>query len=165
MVRYKTVPDPCDLDRVQEIHAAVPADPEATDDCCARLCTVGSVRDRDAAREWLPFLTALGLASRTDAGYHRLDWRERAHLAESFENHVLGARELLDIVDTAGPMSVERLFVNPTLRDAVVTGAAGREESPHQQRAIKSRIERLVGWSEVLGLVARNSAGEFVRTS
>jgi hypothetical protein len=165
MVRYKTVPGPCDLDRVQEIHAAVPADPEATDDCCARLCTVGSVQNRDAAREWLPFLTALGLASRTDAGYHRLDWRERAHLAESFENHVLGANELLGVVERDGPMSVERLFVDPTVREAVVTGAPEQHESPHQQRAIKSRIERLVGWSEVLGLLSRNSAGEFVRTS
>jgi len=162
MVRYKTVPAPCGLDQLREIHTAVPADPEATDDCCARLSTQGPVTDRDAAREWLPFLTALGLASRTDAGYHRLDWRNRAQLARSFRENVLGARELLAAIETDGPVSVEHLFVNPVLRGAIATRTARWEESVDQQHAIKSHIQRLLGWSEVFGLITRNSAGEYV---
>jgi hypothetical protein len=162
MVRYKSLPRPRDLDHLRDIHAAVSADPEATDDCCARLCAVEEVHDRDAAREWLPFLTALGLVSRGDAGYHRLDWRNRAQLAESFRENVLGARELLTVIETDGPISIERLFVNPRIRDAVATRTAGRDEGVDQHRAVKFRVKRLLGWSEVFGSITRNSAGEYV---
>ncbi len=162
MVRHKPVPEPCSLDRVREIHAAVPADPEATDDCCARLCAVGQVQDRDAAREWLPFLTALGLASRADEGYHRQDWREQSQLAESFRGNVLGASELLTVIEADGPISIERLFVTPTIREATATRTAGRDEGVDQHRAVKFRVRRLLGWSEVFGLITRNSAGEYV---
>jgi hypothetical protein len=162
MVRYKSLPKPCNLDQLRDIHAAVPADPEATDDCCARLCAVGEVHDRDAAREWLPFLTALGLVSRGDAGYQRLAWRERAQLAESFRENVLGASELLTVIESDGPISIERLFVNPRIREATATKTAGRDEDVDQNRAVKFRVKRLLGWSEVFGLITRNSAGEYV---
>lgn len=165
MVRYKPVPEPCGLDRVREIHARVPADPEATDDCCARLCAVGQVQDRDAAREWLPFLAALGLASQTDGGYHRQAWREPTHLAESFRESVLGAGELLTVIETDGPISIERLFVNPTVRAVTAPRTAEGDESVGQHRAVKIRVQRLLGWSEVFGLITGNTAGEYVRRS
>lgn len=151
MVRYKPVPEPCDIDRLRRIHAAVPADAEATDDCCTRLCTVGPLSDRSAAREWLPFLTALDLVAQSADGYHRLDWQDQARLAPHFRANVLGARELLAAIETREPVTLEGL-----LEESVV-GEATTPRTGETEREL--RVRRLLDWSERFGLVVEQHSG------
>jgi len=150
MVRYKPVPAPRGLDVLQAIHRAVPADPSSTDDCCAHLAASSPVGDRTGAREWLGFLEALELVA-TDGGYYRLAWDGRVTtLADSFERRVFGARELLGAVDRIEPATQEQLA------DAVAGSDSFRTRDSTPGAGVDSRVERLLGWSELFGLVTES---------
>lgn len=99
-MQFKPVPPaPDDLEALATVRDALPRVPRPESDCCGNLAArVDFVRDRDAAREWLVFLRALGLATRTaDSRYVRSDADvDRAALAERFGEHVLAARPVLD---------------------------------------------------------------------
>lgn len=69
-MKVKVVPRPPEsLDDVAGVRDALPRVPRSEHDCCARLADrVEWIDDRDAAREWLAFLAAVGLATRTGEG-------------------------------------------------------------------------------------------------
>lgn len=69
-MRFKAVPSPpSDLVDVSTVRDALPRVPRPEADCCARLARrVDWIDDRDAGREWLLFLRAAGLATRTAEG-------------------------------------------------------------------------------------------------
>lgn len=69
-MRFKAVPaPPSDLADVSTVRDALPRVPRSEADCCARLARrVDWIDDRDAGREWLLFLRAAGLATRTAEG-------------------------------------------------------------------------------------------------
>lgn len=98
-VRYRVLP-PVDGPSPQEVARALPTDPTRTDDCCGWLLDRGAVADRERAREWLPFLAALGLAAETDEGYHRVEAEPAApELRRAFVERIYGADDLVAAFD------------------------------------------------------------------
>jgi len=157
MVRYKPLPTPRPLDELRRIHESVPADPTATEDCCSYLEATASLPDRETAREWLGFLEALELVD-DDGGYYRREWPpDEDELGARFERRILGAGELLEAVDAAGPMTLEELHA--ALDDTQAVHPRATDGAP----ATRTRIERLLDWSLQFGLVSKRSDG-YVRS-
>ena len=157
MVRFKPLPEPRPLDELRRIHGAVPADPTATDDCCSSLQAAASLPNRETAREWLGFLEALELVD-DDGGYYRRDWpADKQELGKRFEQRILGARELLATVQAEGPVTRDELLWTLDDSDAM----SGRSDD----RTLDSltRVERLLGWSDQLGLVSERD-GRYSRS-
>lgn len=93
-MRFRLVPPPADIDRLETVRSAVPTEPTAVADCCAHLCQRADVPDRETASEWLVFLQALGLVMNRD-GYVRTEQVvDREQLKRAFEQRVYGVREL-----------------------------------------------------------------------
>lgn len=157
-MRYKVAPAPPD-DRsgLAAAQRAVPRVPGSEDDCCARLRDRLALDGRDDAREWLAFLDALGLATETDRGYRRTD-RDPASdgVADAFRERVFGARELHGALSAAdGPLAAADAFA--ALRDAVP--AWERSRHADWERVWRERTRRLLAWSVLLGLAAREGDG------
>jgi len=153
MVRYKPLPPARPLEETREIHRAVPPDPTATDDCCAHLQASVPLPDRSTAREWLGFFEALELVDSDADGYYRLDWPEDGReLGDRFGRRVLGAGELLDAVETHGPVTAQWLVEH--LEDSGAIQERGREELDPE-----TRIRRLLGWSRQFGLITGSEGG------
>jgi len=149
MIRYRSVPEPRE-ELLRDVYEAVPADPAATDDCCARIREATALPDRESAREWLLFLRALGLAGRTDRGFYRLEWTEhRQALGQAFEDGVLGARELLGAIAESGPVTREQLVEDLATDDAFSPGRQGAGSGPD----LETRVDRLLAWSVLFELV------------
>lgn len=152
-MRFKPVPEPpAALDGVERAKCAVPLVPGGEEDCCARL---GRRLDcsRDEARRWLTFLRALGLVREADEGFVRTDQPvNRDDLAAAFREQVLGARELLDTLDSD---------TTETERFEAVAAAAPRWERGRGdfERRWRERTDRLAGWAALLGLGERPDVG------
>jgi len=155
-MRYKVVPEPLpDADALGDAQRAVPLVPGSVEDCCTRLRDRLGLASRDEARELLTFLEALGLATETDRGYRRTD-RDPEALADPFRNRVFGARELLAAVDAAdGPLTAGAAFER--LRGDVPTWERHRHE--HWDAEWRTRVERLLEWARLLGLVVVDEEG------
>jgi len=104
-MQFKPVPEPPDdLGFVADAQRAVPLVPGSESDCCGRLLRRLDLSSRDAAREWLTFLRALGLAEETDSGFRRTHvdadperlrsaFRGRVYLADAVVDALPGDRE------------------------------------------------------------------------
>jgi hypothetical protein len=150
MIRYRSVPEPRE-ELLRDVYAAVPADPAATDDCCARIREATELPDRESAREWLVFVRALGLAGRTDQGFYRLEWTEEPQaLGEAFENGVLGAQEVIEAIAESGPVTREQLVDILTADDAFSVDRQGAGSGPD----LETRVDRLLEWSVLFERVA-----------
>ncbi len=126
-MRFRLVPPPADIDRLETIRSTVPTDPTAVDDCCAHLCQHADVPDRETARQWLVFLQALGLVANRD-GYVRTDLPvERERLQQRFEQDVYGGREIREATESGQS----------------VTSVAD------ELRAEEEYLRRLTGWLSV----------------
>jgi len=151
-VRYKVAPEPRDIAFLEDAQRAVPLVPETVEDCCARLIERTDVDTREAAREYLTFLQALELVAETPRGYERerVD-PEQAALADAFERRVFGARELLDALTEAGPLTTDEAFER--LREHVPHWE--RERHTDWEQEWRGRTERLLAWAAVFGIVER----------
>jgi hypothetical protein len=156
MVRYKVAPPPRGVDALFAVRDALPLVPGSVEDCCTRIRDRTGVPSRDAAREWLTFCQALGLAAETDRGYHRT--REEPAtpvLADRLLEAVFPARELREVLVANGPLSAGEAF------DRV------REDVPRWERSRSSewesdwreRVDHLLGWFEVVGIAETGPDG------
>lgn len=151
--RYKPVPEPRGIETLRAVQAAVPLVPEGVEDCCGRLVARTEVPTRDEARDWLPFLVALGLAERTERGFQRVRTDpERDAIADAFERRVFVAAEVLDALAADDPLTVDGAF--DALRPVVP--AWERERHPDWEREWRDRTRRLLEWGVALGRVERD---------
>ncbi len=155
-MRYKVVPPVRDVALCREVAAALPLVPGTVEDCCTRIRDRTAVPSRDAAREWLTFCQALGLAAETDRGFHRV--REEPDddaLADAFRENVFGAREVLAAAadgPTGAGTTVDEAFA--ALRERVPGWERAREED--WKAAWRERCRRLLAWGVVFGYVERD---------
>lgn len=143
-MRYKIVPPARDREFLFEVRDALPLVPGSVEDCCTRIRDRTDVPSRDAAREWLTFCQALGLAAEADRGFHRRrDEPDVDALAERLVENVFSAREVHEALDAAEePVEVDAVF--ESVREAV----------PHWERSRsadwavtwRERIDHLLGW-------------------
>ena len=151
-MRYKIAPGPRDLEGLYAIRSAVPLVPGDEEDCCARIASRTTVPGRDAAREWLAFLRALGLVEKGERGYHRTRTDpERDVLADRFRERVFGAQEVLDAVDAEGPIGAEGAF--GALRESVPRWE--RHHHADWEREWRETAGRLLEWGAVFGILER----------
>lgn len=158
-VRRKPVPPaPDSLDRLTEVRRGVPLVADTVEDCCARLVGRAGVPARDEARTWLTFLAALGLAQETDRGFARtrdpVD-PSREALADRFVGGVYGARELLDLLASEGPLDTEAAFEG--FRGHVPNWERRRNDD--WETEWRERVGRLLEWATLLGLARRTDRG------
>ncbi|PSP75817.1 hypothetical protein BRC86_02980 [Halobacteriales archaeon QS_3_64_16] len=136
---------------------AIPLVPANEAECCARLADRLSLPARDAAREWLTFLRALGLVAETDSGFRRQrEGPDKEDLAAVFNEQVYGVREVLAVLDEAE---------KPLPADAVIERFAEhipqweRFRYPDPEAIWDERVERLLGWTVYFGLAERVEDG------
>lgn len=151
-MQFKLVPEPPEnLDFVADAQRAVPLVPGSEDDCCARLLDRTDLPSRDAARTWLTFLRALGLAEEKSSGFARVRRDpEPEFLRERFRGNVFGVPALLEILSEAeGPLSADEAF--EVFRDEVPTWE--HHKNPNSWEEIwGERVEYLLDWAVLLGL-------------
>lgn len=157
MTRYKVVPPVRDVDFLYDAAAALPLVPGSVEDCCTRLRDRTDLPSRDAAREVLTFLEALGLVDETDRGHHRVrDQPDRAALREAFEDRIFGVEEVLASLAAADrPMTATETF------DAVRDIVPRWERSRHAdwEATWVERVGRLLEWAAAFDLVRETQGG------
>lgn len=153
-MRFKPVPaPPATIDGLFEARRAVPLVPGTEGDCCTRLerrleCPP------DEARRWLTFLRALGLVERTSRGFVRT--RETpSDLPGRFVERVFGAREALDALREAGPLSEAEVFEG--VRADVTPWERGKETG--WEETWRERTGRVLEWAVLFDLAERTEAG------
>ncbi len=161
MVRYKVVPEPRSVAFLFAVRDALPLVPGSVEDCCTRIRDRTDVPSRDEARELLTFCQALGLASETDRGFHRVRGEpETSELADRLVDNVFPTRELLAALQANGPLTPADAF--DTLRERIPQWEQRR--SPDWDDEWQDRIEHLLEWCAVLGLAER-ADGAYRRAS
>lgn len=157
-MRYKTVPEPRDLEALHAVRRAVPLVPSDEEDCCARIASRTEVPGRDIAREWLTFLEALGVVAEGERGYHRTRTDpDRDVLAGRFLDSVFGAREVFKATDRDGPIDAGGAFA--ALEESVPRWE--RHRNPDWEREWYETTERLLKWSVAFGLLERDEDGRY----
>lgn len=153
-MRYKIVPAPADRALLADVHEALPLVPGSVEDCCTRIRDRTSVPSRDEAREWLTFATALGLASETDRGYHRVrDPPDDETLADNLHTNVFGAEEVLTALqDSDGRPDEAAVF--DAVRDIVPRWE--RDRHADWESEWTDRIDRLLSWCVAFDLVVHD---------
>jgi hypothetical protein len=156
-MRYKVVPSPASHDLLVAVHGALPLVPGSVEDCCVRIRDGTAVGSRDAAREWLTFLQALGLAAETGRGFHRVRGDvDRATLADAYLAGVFPARELRDALAAAGrPLSAAALFER--VREAVPRWE--RDRDPDWEREWRRRVGLALEWGVAFGVFESRDGG------
>ena len=137
-MRFKPVPEPpASLAELDAVRKAVPSEPDPDADCCGLVRAELGLDERSQAADWLTFLRALGLVEERSGMYVESGERvDREQLAEAFRNHVYGAEEMLDTLDSPGePLDTD---------DAVIRTRTQRLDPQH--------VQRLLGWAVLLGL-------------
>jgi len=153
VVRYKVVPPARDRAALVAVRDALPLVPGSVEDCCTRIRDRTDVPSRDAAREWLTFCQALGLASETDRGFHRVRGDpDAAELADRLLAGVFPARELRDALAADGLLTPEAAF--EAIRETVPRWE--RSRSVDWEAEWRERIAHLLDWFVVVGLAARD---------
>lgn len=149
-MRYKVAPPVRDVGYLTAAAGELPLVPGSVEDCCTRLRDGTDRPSRDAARELLTFLEALGLVAETDRGYHRIrDQPDRAALAAAYEERIFGVAELLDALEAADePVTATEAF--DAVRDIVPQWERARH--PDWEAVWQARVERLLDWAVVFDL-------------
>jgi len=151
VTRYKPVPPARTLAGLATVQAALPLVPGGVEDCCRRLQERAEVSSRERARDWLPFLVALGLAREDGGAYYRSRAEpERETVAGRFREQVLGVREVLEAL-AAGPLSPGEAFVATS--EIVPRWERGRD--PQWRATWRARTGRLLAWAAAFGLARR----------
>ncbi|MFD1514928.1 hypothetical protein [Halomarina rubra] len=160
-MKFKVVPEPRSLTFVREATLALPLVPGSEDDCCARLMADADVASRDAAKEWLTFLRALGLLAESDGKYYqtRTD-PDDAELARAFRERVHPVDDLLAVLDAA-----EESGATPLSPEAAYERV--RQRVPQWERSRRTdwedvwltRVERALAWAETFGFAERVDDG------
>lgn len=152
MVRYKVVPEPRDVAFLFAVRDALPLVPGNVEDCCTRIRDRTDLPSREAAREWLTFCQALGLARETDRGFYRVRGDPSAdELADRLVGGVFPARELLAALETDGPLTPDGAF--DALRDRIPRWERSRDAD--WEAEWRERVAHLLEWCVVLGLAER----------
>ena len=152
-MRYKVVPEPVSYDLLLAARDALPLVPGSVEDCCGRIRDRTEIPSRDAAREWLTFLQALGLTAETDRGFYRVRTEPDA---EAFLDGVFGVREIHDALERSdGPLTASEVFEH--VREIVPRWE--RDRRPDWEAEWAGRIERLLEWGVVFGVVERREGG------
>ncbi|MFB6310108.1 MAG: hypothetical protein ABEH64_02885 [Salinirussus sp.] len=155
-IRYKVVPPARGQNVLFEAVRALPLVPGDEDDCCARIRDRTAVESRAEARQWLTFAVALGLAAETDRGFHRIrDAPDSAVLADRLRARVYPTRELLGLLDAEGTLSALEAFER--LRDDLPQWERSRRTDWDAEW--RERIEHLLDWCVIFGLVERTDGG------
>jgi hypothetical protein len=157
-VRFKLLPEPPEsLDLIAAAQRAVPLVPGSEDDCCARLMRRVGFQTRDVARTWLTFLRALELAAETDSGFVREQTEPTPeHVRDAFKRRVYGASEVLSSLDADEPKSIEAVFADFEERVPVWETHRAAE---NWRDVWRERVERILGWAELLDLVTERDGG------
>jgi len=160
-VRYKIVPPARDRAFLLAVRDALPLVPGTVEDCCTRIRDRTDVPSRDAAREWLTFCQALGLAAETERGYHRLrEDPDAATLAERLVANVFPAREVRDALAAAdGPVTADAAF--EAVRETVPHWE--RSRSPDWETTWRERVANLLDWLVALGAATATGDGYRLR--
>ncbi len=152
-MRFKPVPEPpADRAGLERARRALALVPDPTESPCDRLADRLDI-DRSAARAWLAWLRALGLAERTPDGYRRVDPSPDALRAALRERVLAGAATL----DALGPEPATAARIAAATADHQPDWERAREPDP--ERAWRERTRRLLGWVVLLGLAQRHDAG------
>lgn len=156
-MRYKVVPAPADRALLTDVRDALPLVPGSVEDCCTRVRDRTSVPSRDEAREWLTFATALGLATETERGYHRVrNPPDDDALADNFRGQVFGVEEVLaSLGDADAPLDDRAVF--ESVRDIVPRWERNRYADWESEWT--DRIGLLLSWCEVFELVTHGDDG------
>ena len=111
-MRYKVVPEPADRALLTDVAKALPLVPGSVEDCCTRIRDRSSVPSRDAAREWLTFADALGLAAKSERGFHRVrNPPSEDELAAALAENVFPVEEVLNTLTVAeSPLDADAVF-------------------------------------------------------
>ena len=172
-MRFKIVPEPPvesgtghehdgerspDVDAVLERAArAVPLVPATEEECCARLLDRLGLPARDAAREWLTFLRALGLVVETESGFRRVhDDPAFEELATTFHERVYGVREVRCVLGEADE-SLSADAVARKFEEHVPQWERFRYPDP--ERVWGERVKRILDWAVWFGVVKRAGEG------
>lgn len=152
-MRIKVVPDPADRALLTDVAEALPLVPGSVEDCCTRIRDRTSVPSRDAAREWLTFAQALGLAAETDRGFHRVrDPPGDDALATAFPENVFPVEEVLAaLADADGPLETVDVF--EAVRDVVPRWERSRHADWESEW--QDRVALVLDWCVAFGLAER----------
>ncbi|ELY67772.1 hypothetical protein [Natrinema versiforme] len=164
-MQFKPVPDPpADLERLETVRRALPADAGEIDDCCQHLIDETPLETRDEAGTWLTFLRALELAAEEPVGFRRRGPAssgdadspalDRDRLGQRFRDRVYGADAALAVLERA----------DEPLPTGAVADALGDDRSSSERRSrpngvSEDRVERLLGWAALLGVADRVENG------
>jgi hypothetical protein len=158
-MRRKPVPPvPEDLATVAAVRGELSLAPRTEESCCEVLMARTQVPSQNEAKSWLTFLTALGLAEEVDGKYVRTrDPADpsREDLADAFGEGVFGVRELLEVLDSTGPIAAEPAF--EAFREHVPNWE--RYRTDHWEKTWRERVERILSWAVLLGLAERVDDG------
>lgn len=157
-MQFKVVPDPPDsLDFLADARRAVPLVPGSEADCCARLMDRTGLAARDAAREWLTFLRALGLVEVGDRGFGRTrSDPDREALADAFRERVYAAEDVLAALRAADePLHAAAVFER--VRDRVPQWERNRHAD--WEDVWTERVRRILDWAVLFGLAERTDEG------
>lgn len=158
-MRVKVAPPPRTPGFLAAVRGAVPLVPGSVEDCCRRVVDRTDVPARDDAREWLTFLRALGLVAETGEGVRRTrEDPDDAALAAGFRERVFLVEEVLGELDETEPHDAAAVY--DEVREDVPRWERDRLEDP--DGVWRERVERLLGWAVVFGLVEEVDGG-FVR--
>jgi hypothetical protein len=151
-VKFKVVPEPRNREFLEAAQQALPLVPSSENDCCARLLDRTDLTAREAAREWITFLRALGLAEETDSGFRRLRRDlDQDDLDTAFRERVFGAEAVLDSLSTAKARGVDEVFER--FRSRVPNWE--RHRRPDWEDHWRERVRRLLEWLVLFDLAER----------
>jgi hypothetical protein len=156
-MRYKIVPEPLSREDLLEARDTLPLVPGSVEDCCTRIRDGTALQSRDAARELLTFMQALGLAAESQHGFHRV----RGDVADddlgtAFVENVFGARELVDALQASDdPLTPSQAL--GVIRADIPQWERARY--PDWEAEWRERVERLLEWATVFGLADAADSG------
>lgn len=155
-MRFKIVPPARDREFLLSVRDALPLVPGSEDDCCRRIRDRTAVASRAAAREWLTFCLALGLAAESERGYRRVrDEPTVDQLAERLVEQVFPTRELLATLEAEGPLGPDAAFA--ALRDEIPRWE--RSRSTDWAAEWRERLGHLLAWCVAVDLATHHAAG------
>ncbi|MWV38248.1 hypothetical protein [Natrialba sp. INN-245] len=163
-MRFKPVPEPPEgLEAVAGVAAAVPAESDATAsdaDCCSRLVERADVEGREAAATWLTFLRALELVETERDTYRRTaNDVDPESLRTTFRSRVRDVPTVLEVLEDSST-GLEVATVTRRVRDRSTERTVGRSHrEPDDCARWAERVERLLEWATLFGLVDRTADG------
>lgn len=150
-MKFKVVPEPRPRSFVETARQTLPLVPSSEDDCCGLLVVDTDVDSRDAAREWITFLRALGQVAESDGKYHQRQ-DPSADLAAAFRERVYAAETVVRVVEDA-----EQPLTAPDVFERVRAEIPQWERNRRQdwEAVWRERVERLLEWAVTFELIER----------